>query len=59
MKIFKNKKRKYIIITGLVSTFAVVGLVITYYNSIPKEEPLIGTYIDGTYSETLPSKGSF
>jgi len=58
MKIFKNKKRKYIIITGLVSTFAVVGLVITYYNSIPKEEPLIGTYIDGTYSETLPSKGS-
>ena len=57
MKIFKNKKRK-IIITTLVSTFAVVGLVITYYNSILKEEPLIGAYIDGTYSETLPSKGS-
>ena len=58
MKIFKNKKRKYIIITSLVSTFVVAGLIITYYNSIPKEEPLIGAYIDGTYSETLPSKGS-
>ena len=58
MKIFKNKKRKYIIITSLVSIFAVTGLIITYYNFIPKEEPLIGAYIDGTYSETLPSKGS-
>ena len=58
MKIFKNKKRKYIIITSLVSTFVVAGLIITYYNSIPKEEPLIGAYIDGTYSETLPTKGS-
>ena len=58
MKIFKNKKRKYIIITSLVSTFVVTGLAITYYNSIPKEEPLIGAYINGTYSETLPSKGS-
>ncbi len=58
MEIFKNKKRKYIIITSLVSTFVVAGLIITYYNSIPKEEPLIGAYIDGTYSETLPSKGS-
>ena len=57
MKIFKNKKRK-IIITTLVSTFVVTGLIITYYNSIPKEEPLIGAYIDGIYSETLPSKGS-
>ena len=57
MKIFKNKKRK-IIITTLVSTFVVTGLIITYYNSISKEEPLIGAYIDGTYSETLPSKGS-
>ena len=58
MKVFKNKKRKYIIITSLVSTFVVTGLIITYYNSIPKEEPLIGAYIDGTYSETLPTKGS-
>ena len=58
MKIFKNKKRKYIIISGLVSTFVVTGLIITYYNSIPKEEPLIGAYINGTYSETLLSKGS-
>ena len=33
MKIFKNKKRK-IIITTLVSTFVVTGLIITYYNSI-------------------------
>ena len=58
MKIFKNKKRKYIIISGLVSAFAIIGLCITYYNSIPKEEPLIGAYIDGSYSETLPTKGS-
>ena len=58
MKIFKNKKRKYIIISGLVSAFAIIGLCITYYNFISKEEPLIGAYIDGTYSETLPLKGS-
>ena len=58
MKIFKNKKRKYIIISGLVSVFAIIGLCITYYNYIPKEEPLIGAYINGTYSETLPTKGS-
>lgn len=58
MKIFKNKKRKYIIISGLVSAFAIIGLYITYYNFIPKDEPLIGAYIDGTYSETLPVKGS-
>ena len=57
MKIFKNKKRKYITIISLVSVFIVIGLCITYYNSISKEEPLIGAYIDGTYSETLPSKG--
>ena len=58
MKIFKNKKRKYIIITNLVSTFAFLGFIITHYNSIPKEEPLIGAYIDGTYSEILSTKGS-
>ena len=58
MKIFKNKKRKYIIISGLVSTFVIIGLCITYYNSIPKEEPLIGAYINGAYSEALPTKGS-
>lgn len=58
MKIFKNKKRKYIIISGLVSAFAIIELCITYYNSIPKEEPLIGAYINGSYSETLPTKGS-
>ena len=58
MKIFKNKKRSYIIITSLLSAFAIIGLCITYYNSIPKEEPLIGAYIDGNYSETLPTKGS-
>ena len=58
MKILKNKKRKYIIITSLVSTFVVAGLIIIHYNSIPKEEPLIGAYIDGAYSETLPTKGS-
>ncbi len=58
MKIFNNTKRKHIIITSLVSTFVIIGLIITYYNSTPKEEPLIGAYIDGTYSETLPLKGS-
>ena len=58
MKIFKNKKRKYIIISSFVSTFVVAGFIITHYNSIPKEEPLIGAYIDGTHSETLPTKGS-
>ena len=58
MEIFKNKKRKYIIITSLVSTFVVTVLIIAYYNSIPKEEPLIGAYIDGTYSKSLPAKGS-
>ncbi len=58
MKIFKNKKRKYIIITSFVSTFVVAGFIITHYNSIPKEELLIGAYIDGTHSETLPTKGS-
>ena len=58
MKIFENIKIKYIIITSFVSTFVVVGLIITYYNSIPKEEPLIGAYNNGTYSETLPTKGS-
>ena len=58
MKIFKNKKRKYIIISGLVGVFAIIGLCVTYYNSIPKEEPLIGAYIDGNYSENLPTKGS-
>ena len=58
MKIFKNKKRKYITIISLASVFIVIGLCITYYNSIPKEEPLIGAYIDGTYSEMLPTKDS-
>ena len=36
MKIFKNKKRKYIIISGLVGVFAIIGLCVTYYNSIHK-----------------------
>ena len=58
MKIFKNKKRKYIIIISSISTFVVAGLIIAYYNFISKEEPLIGAYIDGTYSETLPTKWS-
>ena len=58
MKIFKNKKRKYIIITSLARVSVIIGLCITYYNSIPEEEPLIGAYIDGNYSETLPTKDS-
>ncbi len=58
MKIFKNKKRKCIIITSLASTFLIMGLANVYYSTIPKEESLIGFYIDGTYSKTLPAKGS-
>lgn len=58
MKNFKDKKRKYIVIFTVISTFTVIGLCITYYNFVPKEEPLIGVYIDGIYSENLPTKGS-
>ena len=55
MKIFSKKK---VIIISLISIILLgIGSYI-YYNSLPKEEPLIGAYIDGTYSETLPSKGT-
>ena len=58
MKIFKNKKKRRILIISLFITVIITNLIIVYYSSTTKEEPLIGTYIDGTYSETLPSKGS-
>mgnify|MGYP004454506757 CR=1 FL=1 len=50
----KRFNKKQVIITSLIS---IILLSYIYYNFIPKAEPLIGTYIDGTYSETLPSKG--
>ncbi len=54
MKRFSKKK---VIIISLISIILLGTGSYIYYNSIPKEEPLIGAYIDGTYSETLPSKG--
>ncbi len=50
----KRFNKKQVIITSLIS---IILLSYIYYNFIPKAEPLIGAYIDGTYSETLPSKG--
>ena len=54
MKRFNKKKA---IIISLISIILLGTSSYIYYNSIPKEEPLIGVYIAGTYSETLPSKG--
>ena len=54
MKKFNKKK---VIIISLISIILLGTGSYIYYNSIPKEEPLIGAYLDGTYSETLPSKG--
>ena len=54
MKRFSKKK---VVITSLISIILLGTGSYIYCNSIPKEEPLIGAYIDGTYSETLPSKG--
>lgn len=53
MKKFNKKK---VIIISLISIILLGTGSYIYYDSIPKEEPLIGAYIDGTYSETLPSK---
>ena len=55
MKIFNKKK---VIITSLISIILLGTGSYIYYNSIPKEEPLIGAYIDGKYSNTLPTKNS-
>ena len=55
MKRFNKKK---VIIISLISVILLGTGNYIYYNSIPKEEPLIGAYIDGTYSDTLPSKGT-
>ena len=54
MKIFNKKK---VIIISLTSIILLGTGSYKLYNSISKEEPLIGAYIDGTYSEILPSKG--
>ena len=55
MKIFNKKK---VIITSLISIILLGTGSYIYYNSISKEEPLIGAYIDGEYSNTLPTKNS-
>ena len=53
----KRFNKKNVIIISLISIILLGTGSYIYYNSTPKEEPLIGAYIDGTYSETLPSKG--
>ena len=53
----KRFNKKQVIIISLISIILLGTGSYIYCNSIPKEEPLIGAYIDGTYSETLPSKG--
>lgn len=52
-----KKFNKKVIITNLISIILFGSGSYIYYNFIFKEEPLIGAYIDGTYSEILPSKG--
>ena len=48
--------KKKVIIISLISIILLGTGSYIYYNSIPKEEPLIGAYIDGIYSSTLPAK---
>ena len=55
MKRFNKKK---VIIISLISIILLGTGSYIYYNSLPKEEPLIGAYIDGEYSNTLPTKNS-
>ena len=55
MKIFNKKK---VIIISLISIILLGTGSFIHYNSISKEEPLIGAYIDGEYSNTLPTKNS-
>ena len=53
MKIFNKKK---VIIISLISIILLGTGSYIYYNSILKEEHLIGAYIDGVYSNTIPGK---
>ena len=55
----KNKKRKKLfIISSIVCLLTISSIRFIYYKQSTKVEPIIGTYIDGEYSTTLPSKGS-
>lgn len=55
----KNKKRKKLfIILSIVCLLTISSISFIYYKQSTKVEPIIGAYIDGEYSTTLPSKGS-
>ena len=55
----KNKKRKKLfIILSIVCLLTISSISFIYYKQSTKVEPIIGAYIDGSYSETLPTKGS-
>ena len=55
----KNKKRKKLfIISSIVCLLTISSISFIYYKQSTKVEPIIGAYIDGEYSTTLPSKGS-
>lgn len=55
----KNKKRKKLfIILSIVCLLTISSISFIYYKQSTKVESIIGAYIDGEYSTTLPSKGS-
>ena len=55
----KNKKRKKLfIILGTVCLLTISSISFIYYKQNMKVEPIIGAYINGEYSNSLPSKGS-
>ena len=55
----KNKKRKKLfIILSIVCLLTISSISFIYYKQGTKVESIIGAYIDGEYSTTLPSKGS-
>ena len=55
----KNKKRKKLfIILSIVCLLTISSISFIYYKQSTKVEPIIGAYVDGEYSTTLPSKGS-
>ena len=55
----KNKKRKKLfIILSIVCLLTISSISFIYYKQGTKVDSLIGAYIDGEYSTTLPSKGS-
>ncbi len=53
-----GKNKKWYIIISVISVFAIVNLVVIQYKLVHGNEQFIGAYINGKYSETLPSKGS-